>query len=98
MKKPDKIMVHGAFKSVGANHIHELRSSGHRILAIDILSPDPCKYTRAFNLKCQQIERLFKKILFEYVYFTLSGLLSEVSFFICPFLVFNMKNSNGDTQ
>ncbi|MGC9516145.1 MAG: NAD-dependent epimerase/dehydratase family protein [Methanomicrobiales archaeon] len=63
-----KIMVTGGSGFIGTNLVNELQSRGHEVLAVDLLHNDRENYIRADVSNYRQIERLFDKDKYDYVY------------------------------
>ncbi len=63
-----KILVTGGAGFIGTNLVHELRSRGHDVLAADLLNNERDQYIRADVRNYRQLERIFEKHSFDYVY------------------------------
>ncbi|PWR72754.1 NAD-dependent epimerase/dehydratase family protein [Methanospirillum lacunae] len=63
-----KILVTGGAGFIGTNLVNELRSRGHDVIAADIANHDIDSYIRADVKNFRQIERIFDKNKFDYVY------------------------------
>lgn len=63
-----KILVTGGSGFIGTNLVNELNARGHEVLAVDILNNDRENYVRADVRNYRQIERIFEKSDFDYVY------------------------------
>lgn len=63
-----KILVTGGSGFIGTNLVNELTSRGHEVLAADVLNNDRDGYIRADVKNFRQIERVFDKERFDYVY------------------------------
>ncbi|PWR71765.1 NAD-dependent epimerase/dehydratase family protein [Methanospirillum stamsii] len=63
-----KILVTGGSGFIGTNLVNELTSRGHEVIAADILNNDRDNYVRADVKNYRQIERVFEKEKFDYVY------------------------------
>lgn len=63
-----KILVTGGSGFIGTNLVNELKSRGHEVLAADVLNNDRDGYIRADVKNFRQIERVFEKETFDYVY------------------------------
>jgi dTDP-glucose 4,6-dehydratase len=62
------ILVTGGAGFIGTNLINELRSRGHEISALDLYNTDRENYVRADVRSFNQLERVFGKQKFDYVY------------------------------
>jgi len=63
-----KILVTGGAGFIGTNLVLELQSRGHEVLAIDISNTERENYIRSDVRNFRQIERIFEKYTFDYVY------------------------------
>lgn len=63
-----KILVTGGSGFIGTNLVNELISRGHEVMAADVLNTDRKNYIRADVKNYRQIERIFEKEKFDYVY------------------------------
>ena len=63
-----KILVTGGSGFIGTNLVSELKSRGHEVLAVDLLNTERDNYIRADVKNYRQIERIFEKHKFDYVY------------------------------
>jgi nucleoside-diphosphate-sugar epimerase len=54
-----RILVTGGAGFIGTNLVHELRSRGHEVLAVDLLNNERDNYIRADVRNYHQIERIF---------------------------------------
>jgi dTDP-glucose 4,6-dehydratase len=66
--KSKKILVTGGAGFIGTNLVHELQKRGHEVLAVDLFNTERDNYTRADVRNFRQIERIFEKSGFDYVY------------------------------
>ena len=66
--KQKTILVTGGAGFIGTNLVNELKSRGHDVIAADIFNTDRDAYTRADVRNFRQLERLFEKTKFDYVY------------------------------
>jgi len=63
-----KILVTGGAGFIGTNLVNELQSRGHEVLAADLYNTERDNYVRADVKNFRQIERIFEKNSFDYVY------------------------------
>lgn len=63
-----RILVTGGSGFIGTNLVSELISRGHEVIAADVLNTDRKNYVRADVKNYRQIERIFEKEKFDYVY------------------------------
>jgi dTDP-glucose 4,6-dehydratase len=63
-----KILVTGGAGFIGTNLVNELRSRGNDVLAIDLYSTEQENYIRTDVRNFRQLERIFEKNNFDYVY------------------------------
>ncbi|MGV8108418.1 NAD-dependent epimerase/dehydratase family protein [Methanospirillum sp.] len=63
-----RILVTGGSGFIGTNLVNELNSRGHEVIVSDVLNTDREKYVRADVKNFRQIERIFEKEKFDYVY------------------------------
>jgi len=63
-----RILVTGGSGFIGTNLVAELESQGHEVIAADLLNTERANYIRADVRNFRQIERVFEKNHFDYVY------------------------------
>jgi dTDP-glucose 4,6-dehydratase len=63
-----KILVTGGAGFIGTNLVKELSGRGHEVFAVDLLNNERKNYCRCDIRSIRQIERLFDKRKFDYVY------------------------------
>jgi dTDP-glucose 4,6-dehydratase len=63
-----KILVTGGAGFIGTNLVNELVRRGHEVLAADVMNTNRDHYKRADVSQYRQVERLFEKNDFDYVY------------------------------
>jgi len=63
-----KILVTGGAGFIGTNLVNELRERGHEVIAMDLNNTDREDYIRADVRNYRQLERVFDKWKFDYVY------------------------------
>ena len=63
-----KILVTGGGGFIGANLVKELKRRGHEVIASDLYNTDRDDYIRADVRNYRQLERVFGKWKFDYVY------------------------------
>ncbi len=63
-----KILVTGGAGFIGTNLIIELKKRGHEVFAIDLLNNERDDYSRCDVRSIRQLERIFEKRKFDYVY------------------------------
>jgi dTDP-glucose 4,6-dehydratase len=63
-----RILVTGGAGFIGTNLVHELESRGHEVFVIDAYNTDRDNYSRADVRNYRQLERIFEKQSFDYVY------------------------------
>ena len=65
-----KILVTGGTGFIGTNLVNELISRGHEVIVFDVLNHDipEIKHIRADIGKYRQVERLFEKHKYDFVY------------------------------
>ena len=63
-----KILVTGGAGFIGTNLVNELCSRGHEVTALDLLNNDRENYIRADTKNYRQLERVFDRSKFDYVY------------------------------
>lgn len=63
-----KILVTGGTGFIGTNLVNELRKRGHEVWASDLLNSERDNYIRCDVSKFRQLERVFEKNNFDYVY------------------------------
>jgi dTDP-glucose 4,6-dehydratase len=68
MRKGRSILVTGGAGFIGTNLVNELRSRGHTVLAVDLANTERDQYIRADVKHFRQLERIFEKHSFDYVY------------------------------
>ena len=66
--KNQKILVTGGAGFIGTNLVNELRSRGHEVLAVDLYNTERDGYIRSDVRNYRQLERIFEKHTFDYVY------------------------------
>src|SRR5674476_254821 len=66
--KSKKILVTGGAGFIGTNLVNELRNRGHEVLAVDLLNTERDQYIRSDVRNYRQLERIFEKHTFDYVY------------------------------
>lgn len=64
----EKILVTGGAGFIGTNLVAELSSRGHEVLAVDLGNTERENYLRADVRNFRQIERIFEKNSFDYIY------------------------------
>ncbi len=63
-----KILVTGGAGFIGTNLVNELSKRGHQVLAVDLYNTDRDNYMRCDVHNYRQLERVFEKNKFDYVY------------------------------
>ncbi len=63
-----RILVTGGSGFIGSNLVAELESRGHEVIAADLLNTNHEHYIRADVRNFRQLERIFEKNTFDYVY------------------------------
>jgi dTDP-glucose 4,6-dehydratase len=63
-----KILITGGAGFIGTNLVHELRKRGHEVLAVDLYNTERENYLRTDVRSYHQLERVFEKRSFDYVY------------------------------
>jgi dTDP-glucose 4,6-dehydratase len=63
-----RILVTGGGGFIGTNLCNELRRRGHKVTALDIFNSDRENYIRADVKNIRQLERVFEKQEFDYIY------------------------------
>ncbi len=63
-----RILVTGGAGFIGTNLVNELRKRGHSVIALDLFNNDRDNYIRADVRNFRQIEKVFEKDRFDYVY------------------------------
>ena len=63
-----RILVTGGAGFIGTNLVHELRTRGHEVIALDLYNTDREGYLRADVRNYRQLERVFDKWDFDLVY------------------------------
>jgi dTDP-glucose 4,6-dehydratase len=66
--KSQRILVTGGAGFIGTNLVNELTGRGHEVLALDLYNTDRDNYIRADVRNYRQLERVFDKWQFDYVY------------------------------
>ena len=66
--KANKILVTGGAGFIGTNLVNELQSRGHEVVAADLYNTERDNYIRVDVKNYRQIERVFEKNRFDYVY------------------------------
>jgi len=82
------ILVTGGAGFIGTNLVHELQLRGHEVIACDLYNTDRENYIRTDVRSYRQLERIFEKSTFDYVYHLAANrLLFSVSMAILIHLV-----------
>lgn len=63
-----RILVTGGAGFIGTNLVRELESRGHEVFAIDLFNTERENYARADVRSFRQVERIFERDSFDYVY------------------------------
>ena len=63
-----RILVTGGAEFIGTNLVNELRKRGHEVISCDLYNTDREDYIRADVRNYRQLERVFDKWKFDYVY------------------------------
>lgn len=63
-----RILVTGGAGFIGTNLVHELELRGHEVFAIDLFNTERENYARADVRSYRQVERIFERDSFDYVY------------------------------
>ena len=63
-----RILVTGGAGFIGTNLVNELRSRGHSVIAADLYNTERDSYIRADVRNYRQLERIFERNTFDYVY------------------------------
>jgi len=63
-----RILVTGGAGFIGTNLVRELESRGHEVFAIDLFNTERENYARADVRSFRQVERIFERHSFDYVY------------------------------
>jgi dTDP-glucose 4,6-dehydratase len=63
-----KILVTGGAGFIGTNLVNELTSRGHEVTALDLYNTDRDNYIRGDVRNYRQLERVFDRQKFDYVY------------------------------
>ncbi|MDI6898931.1 MAG: NAD(P)-dependent oxidoreductase [Methanolinea sp.] len=63
-----RILVTGGAGFIGTNLVRELESRGHEVFAIDLFNTERENYARADVRSYRQVERIFERHSFDYVY------------------------------
>jgi dTDP-glucose 4,6-dehydratase len=63
-----RILVTGGAGFIGTNLVHELELRGHEVFAIDLFNTERENYARADVRSYRQVERIFERHSFDYVY------------------------------
>lgn len=66
--KNKKILVTGGAGFIGTNLVNELKSRGHEVISLDLYNTERENYIRADVKSYSQLERVFNKWKFDYVY------------------------------
>jgi dTDP-glucose 4,6-dehydratase len=66
--KSGKILVTGGAGFIGTNLVKELQKRGHDVLALDLYNTERSNYIRADVRHFRQLERVFERASFDYVY------------------------------
>jgi len=64
----ERILVTGGAGFIGTNLVNELRRRGHEVIALDLYNTERDDYIRADVRNYRQLERVFEKWKFDYVY------------------------------
>ncbi len=64
----ERILVTGGAGFIGSNLVKELKRRGHEVLSIDLLNTDREDYSRADVRSFRQLERVFDRSKFDFVY------------------------------
>lgn len=64
----NRILVTGGAGFIGTNLVNELKKRGHEVFAIDLLNNERDDYARCDVRQMRQLERVFEKKKFDYVY------------------------------
>ena len=64
----ERILVTGGAGFIGTNLVNELRTRGHEVIALDLYNTDREDYIRADVRNHRQLERVFERWNFDYVY------------------------------
>ncbi len=62
------ILVTGGTGFIGTNLVDELRSRGHKVIAVDLLNCEREDFVRADVKNYRQVEKVFEKHKFDFVY------------------------------
>ncbi len=62
------ILVTGGRGFIGTNLVDELRRRGHAVRALDLYNSERADYVRADVRNYRQLERVFERNTFDYVY------------------------------
>src|SRR5574341_639356 len=68
MAESQKILVTGGAGFIGTNLVNELRKRGHEVMATDLYNTERGNYIRTDVKSYHQLERVFEKGKFDYVY------------------------------
>ena len=63
-----RILVTGGGGFIGSHLVKELKKRGHEVIALDLYHTDRDNYIRADVRNYRQLERVFEKWKFDYVY------------------------------
>ena len=66
--KTERILVTGGDGFIGTNLVAEFEKGGHEVLALDLYNTERDNYVRADVSKFHQLQRIFEKQKFDYVY------------------------------
>ncbi len=66
--KTERVLVTGGDGFIGTNLVAELKRRGHEVLALDLYNTEREDYVRADVSKFHQLQRVFEKKKFDYVY------------------------------
>ncbi len=66
--EPSRILVTGGAGFIGTNLVNELKKRGNEVFAIDLLNNEREDYARCDVRSIRQLERIFEKRTFDYVY------------------------------
>jgi len=66
--KTEKILVTGGAGFIGTNLVNELQKRGHEVISVDLYNTDRENYLRADIRNYRQLEKIFRKWKFDFVY------------------------------